>query len=224
MSAAEKPKPTATMVTEFYADRVEYTVTAPVGEAQRWRRVVFFGGAAVDRAGMAADPVFRGAAAAQQDAAWDVVAEAARQADYDRRVALVAAGGPLVALLGRTVTGLRRSPDCVYLCFDTPEGVVGVRAEAPCCSHTWFEHVAGVDALLGGAVADVASREMPAPPQRDRRDTNNCVVEAFGIAIATNRGLAVLEYRSASNGEYTGDCVADPDADARCTIAVTEDF
>ena len=88
------------------------------------------------------------------------------------------------------------------------------RVEADCCSHTWIEDVLEADALVGHTIASVENLMLP-PNYQLHAPANGCkhttlgyyedVMRFYGLAITTERGRCVIDYRNSSNGYYGGD-------------------
>jgi len=74
--------------------------------------------------------------------------------------------------------------------------------EADCCSKTWIEGIAEESALVGHTIRAVEDIDMPDLGQSDKRDDDE--IKYYGLAITTERGRCVIDYRNASNGYYGG--------------------
>lgn len=78
-----------------------------------------------------------------------------------------------------------------------------VSATGDCCSNSWFEHITGIDALVGGTVARVVGRDMPEDswnvPDQD------VLTRYYGWTVETEKGRLDIEMRNESNGYYGGD-------------------
>ena len=103
------------------------------------------------------------------------------------------------ALLNKTILSVTMSDDKQVMTFVTMSGPVVVRAEGDCCSGSWFESIDDPAALLG-TVRDV--EEIPMPDLGDQPDHD--VMQYYGLKITTERGRAVIDYRTDSNGYYGG--------------------
>jgi hypothetical protein len=106
------------------------------------------------------------------------------------------------ALEGKTVKSLTINSDKTTIGFVLDDGrTLWANAVGDCCSSSWFEHVEGIDALLGQKINKVVEREMP-KPTGDRGDE---VIQYYGWTLETNKGRLDLEMRNSSNGYYGGE-------------------
>lgn len=104
-------------------------------------------------------------------------------------------------IIGRTISRLFVGPGEECLVFDTDAGLIAFETFADCCSETWFADIVGVDALLGGTVTAVVTRELPDPDDdRSRQDVDS----AYGFGLITNKGVCDVIFRNSSNGYYGG--------------------
>lgn len=106
-------------------------------------------------------------------------------------------------LCGTTINNVRVNGDQTVLSFETDKGTVSYRAEADCCSESWFADIVGVDALLGGLVRDVEGIDMDFYNVKDGRCRQESD-EAYGFRITTSKGQACIAFRNSSNGYYGG--------------------
>ncbi len=109
-------------------------------------------------------------------------------------------------LVGAKVNGL--FGDKESLGFSTDLGAFVYEAEGDCCSHSWFEHVTGLDNLIGHIVREVTVIEMAdvsAPGDEDSEDRYyDQLTQCYGYRIATDKGYFEIEMRNESNGYYGG--------------------
>jgi hypothetical protein len=78
-----------------------------------------------------------------------------------------------------------------------------------CCSHTWIESVIEESALVGYTITAIDDLELPNNEPAngvDKTTTENYEEEMsfYGLAITTERGKCILDYRNSSNGYYGG--------------------
>lgn len=107
-------------------------------------------------------------------------------------------------LIGRKIlsVSLNAEKDVLALHFeDGPRAVLS--AVGDCCSRSWFEHLSGLEALVGHAISAVLEREMPADKWSEPEEYE--LVRFYGWTLVTDYGRADLEMRNASNGYYGGD-------------------
>ena len=105
-------------------------------------------------------------------------------------------------LQGRTIHKIWLDRGNARLVFRTDDGVLVYDTWGDCCSHSWFNDLIGVDALIGGTVASVEHVDLPMPASDDAYD----VLRDYGIKITTDKGVAQVVYRNSSNGYYGGEC------------------
>lgn len=78
-------------------------------------------------------------------------------------------------------------------------------AVGDCCSNSWFEHMNGVESLIGHAILNVITREIPEDKQTaSSHELNDDVISYYGWTIETVAGRFDIEMRNASNGYYGG--------------------
>ena len=138
-------------------------------------------------------------------------------------------------LVGKRINGLFIGDDAWALVFRDINGRhYCFRTENDCCNTVWFNHVNGVETVLGeGNVFDILRGAMVTGVESkgwtdDRTDEDGYDVIQDGFwTIATDRGYIDLEVRNSHNGYYGGSVVYDAESNIG-TIedlrAVTEDF
>lgn len=104
-------------------------------------------------------------------------------------------------LKGKKIVGIKinKAKDVIELRTLEQESIWLV-AYGDCCSHSWFEHINGVDALMYREIEDVLVRAMP-----DGQDTEGDLIQFYGWSLVTKRGHFDIEMRNRSNGYYGGD-------------------
>ena len=138
-------------------------------------------------------------------------------------------------LVGKRINGLFIGDSAWALVFRDINGRhYCFRTENDCCNTVWFNHVNGVETVLGeGNVFDILRGAMITGVESkgwtdDRTDEDGYDVIQDGFwTIATDRGYIDLEVRNSHNGYYGGSVVYDAESNIG-TIedlrAVTEDF
>ena len=138
-------------------------------------------------------------------------------------------------LVGKRINGLFIGDGAWALVFRDINGRhYCFRTENDCCNTVWFNHVNGVETVLGeGNVFDILRGAMITGVESkgwtdDRTDEDGYDVIQDGFwTIATDRGYIDLEVRNSHNGYYGGSVVYDAESDLG-TIedlrAVTTDF
>jgi hypothetical protein len=81
--------------------------------------------------------------------------------------------------------------------------------DADCCSHTWIESVIEENSLIGHTIASVEDIDLPGPANGNEHTTlgENYYEEQmqfYGLAITTDAGKCILDYRNSSTGSYGG--------------------
>ena len=138
-------------------------------------------------------------------------------------------------LVGKRINGLFIGDDAWAVVFRDINGRhYCFRTENDCCNTVWFNHVNGVETVLGeGNVFDILRGAMVTAVESkgwtdDRTDEDGYDVIQDGFwTIATDRGYIDLEVRNSHNGYYGGSVVYDAESDLG-TIEelreVTKDF
>jgi hypothetical protein len=136
-------------------------------------------------------------------------------------------------LIGKRINGLFIGDDAWALVFrDINERYYCFRTENDCCNTVWFNHVNGVETVLGeGNLFDVLRGAMVTGVEdkgwtEDRADGYDVIQDGFWT-IATDRGYIDLEVRNSHNGYYGGSVKYDEESkiDAISGLrAVTTDF
>ncbi len=138
-------------------------------------------------------------------------------------------------LVGKRINGLFIGDSAWSLVFRDIHGRhYCFRTENDCCNTVWFNHVNGVETVLGeGNVFDILRGAMVTGVESkgwtdDRTDEDGYDVIQDGFwTIATDRGYIDLEVRNSHNGYYGGSVVYDAESDLGTIedlTAVTEDF
>ena len=138
-------------------------------------------------------------------------------------------------LVGKRINGLFIGEDAWALVFRDINGRhYCFRTKNDCCNTVWFNHVNGVETVLGeGNVFDILRGAMVTGVEdkgwtEDRTDEDGYDVIQDGFwTIATDRGYIDLEVRNSHNGYYGGSVVYDEESDMskiENLQAVTEDF
>ena len=123
-------------------------------------------------------------------------------------------------LVGKRINGLFIGDSAWSLVFRDIHGRhYCFRTENDCCNTVWFNHVNGVETVLGeGNVFDILRGAMVTGVESkgwtdDRTDEDGYDVIQDGFwTIATDRGYIDLEVRNSHNGYYGGSVVYDEEA------------
>ena len=138
-------------------------------------------------------------------------------------------------LVGKRINGLFIGDSAWALVFRDINGRhYCFRTKNDCCNTVWFNHVNGVETVLGeGNVFDILRGAMITAVESkgwtdDRTDEDGYDVIQDGFwTIATDRGYIDLEVRNSHNGYYGGSVVYDAESDMskiEDLQAVTADF
>jgi hypothetical protein len=136
-------------------------------------------------------------------------------------------------LVGKRINGLFVGDDAWALVFRDINGRhYCFRTENDCCNTVWFNHVNGVETVLGeGNLFDILRGAMVTGVEdkgwtEDRADGYDVIQDGFWT-IATDRGYIDLEVRNSHNGYYGGSVKYDEESkiDTIADLqAVTADF
>jgi hypothetical protein len=136
-------------------------------------------------------------------------------------------------LVGKRINGLFIGEDAWALVFRDINGRhYCFRTKNDCCNTVWFNHVNGVETVLGeGNLFDILRGAMVTAVEdkgwtEDREDGYDVIQDGFWT-IATDRGYIDLEVRNSHNGYYGGSVVYDEESkiDAISDLqAVVKDF
>ena len=138
-------------------------------------------------------------------------------------------------LVGKRINGLFIGDSAWALVFRDINGRhYCFRTENDCCNTVWFNHVNGVETVLGeGNLFDILRGAMVTAVESkgwtdDRTDEDGYDVIQDGFwTIATDRGYIDLEVRNSHNGYYGGSVVYKEEynlGSIEDLRAVTEDF
>ena len=124
-------------------------------------------------------------------------------------------------LVGKRINGLFIGDSAWALVFRDINGRhYCFRTENDCCNTVWFNHVNGVETVLGeGNLFDILRGAMVTGVEAkgwtdDRTDEDGYDVIQDGFwTIATDRGYIDLEVRNSHNGYYGGSVVYDEESD-----------
>ena len=138
-------------------------------------------------------------------------------------------------LVGKRINGLFIGDSAWALVFRDINGRhYCFRTENDCCNTVWFNHVNGVETVLGeGNLFDILRGAMVTGVESKGWTDNRTDEDGYDViqdgfwTISTDRGYIDLEVRNSHNGYYGGSVVYDEESDLG-TIedlrAVTEDF
>jgi hypothetical protein len=136
-------------------------------------------------------------------------------------------------LVGKRINGLFVGDDDWALVFrDINQRYYCFRTENDCCNQVWFNHVNGVETVLGeGNLFDVLRGAMVIGVEdkgwtEDREDGYDVIQDGFWT-IKTDRGYIDLEVRNSHNGYYGGSVKYDEESkidDISDLRAVITDF
>jgi hypothetical protein len=126
-------------------------------------------------------------------------------------------------LIGKKIVGLSVNADKDLLVFDTEAGKIYASAVGDCCSRSWFNHLSGVETLIGYTVIEIAEHESVETSGAEKTpDTDS--EQKYGWTFTTERGLADLDMRNDSNGYYGGEAIVGSKALGQCHDERDVDF
>lgn len=78
--------------------------------------------------------------------------------------------------------------------------------DAGCCSETWIEHIIGVKQLLRSKIRSVERLEFPSAyvEYLTKAEPSADYTQYYGLAISSNNGQMIIDFRNRSNGYYGG--------------------
>ncbi len=104
-------------------------------------------------------------------------------------------------LVGKTVNKVYISDDKELLKFEINDGEsVVYHAEKDCCNDVWFNHVNGLQNLIGATVISVYDK----PDIDNATPTRQDMDIVYGWTVITVNGYFDVEMRNSSNGYYGG--------------------
>lgn len=107
-------------------------------------------------------------------------------------------------IVGKTVTRYVLSPDRYFLRLWFSDGMdVILEAYGEGDSDTWFASIDSPEALLSTilAIGEIQFPTDNSPPDGNRSE------KMYGLAVKTQAGYVVIEYRNSSNGYYGGNLI-----------------
>jgi hypothetical protein len=124
-------------------------------------------------------------------------------------------------LVGKRINGLFIGDSAWALVFRDINGRhYCFRTENDCCNTVWFNHVNGVETVLGeGNVFDILRGAMVTGVESKGWTDNRTDEDGYDViqdgfwTIATDRGYIDLEVRNSHNGYYGGSVVYDEESD-----------
>ncbi len=102
-------------------------------------------------------------------------------------------------LIGRTVISVYINSDKDLLRFNFTDGSLFLSATGDCCSTSWYEHISGLDWLIGSPIVSAEEIEMP-----NAKGNEYELVQCYGYKLKTDKGIFEIEMRNESNGYYGG--------------------
>ena len=122
-------------------------------------------------------------------------------------------------LVGKRVVRIEMDADKTHIIFITHCCKIAYEACTQCCDESWFNHLSGVNVLIGNLVSGVEEiQKVEHPPTRQYVDW------VYGYRITTPKGVATLELRNSSNGFYDGSVRVCNPSEIKVSLPVTEDF
>lgn len=108
-------------------------------------------------------------------------------------------------LIGAKISKLHLQEDQV-LFFSTDRGLVQWVVYGDCCSYSYFYELIGLYALQDATVSKLEVLFDGEPADKGEKDPENIdeFLQAYGMAVHTDKGLCKVIFRNASNGYYGG--------------------
>jgi hypothetical protein len=111
-------------------------------------------------------------------------------------------------LVGKKVYGYELNDARDELKLKLDDGYCTLYAHGDCCSKSWFEGIAGDEALEDGA--EILEITMVSHGEKDNDDEYH-VTKQYGIKFKTTNGYCDIDMRNESNGYYSGFISLSPD-------------
>lgn len=86
--------------------------------------------------------------------------------------------------------------------FTTEFETLSYNCEGECCSSSWFEHISGIEFLVGHTIRKTENIEMNFVTAEDEKG-HECLRQ-YGYRFTTDRGYFEIDMRNSSNGYYGG--------------------
>lgn len=125
-------------------------------------------------------------------------------------------------MIGRTVAAVYAKKGGTEIGFDTDLGYIEYGCEGYCCSSSWFEHISGVDNLIGQKIVETKNIDLPEPPEEDSKD-HECL-QNYGYRLVTTSGFFEVEMRNSSNAYYGGNITGPSKGTTNNLKVLKEDF
>lgn len=106
-------------------------------------------------------------------------------------------------LIGKKILALHINDTKDLIVFDVEGGRIGAAAQGDCCSRSYFQHLSGLEALIGCTVNEITEHESVTTEGSEKTHGSDCE-QKYGWTFTTNRGRADLDMRNDSNGYYGG--------------------
>lgn len=127
------------------------------------------------------------------------------------------------ALVGKKIKAVYGGKGETYIGFLTDKGYIEYGCEGDCCSSSWFEHISGIEYLVGATVKE--TEEISLDSITDEDQVGHECLQSYGFQLITDKGYFSIDLRNSSNGYYGG-WVTGPSASETCPHLkpVKEDF
>lgn len=126
-------------------------------------------------------------------------------------------------LVGKKIIGLYG--DKYTIQFELENGTLEYTAEGDCCSTSWFEHIYGVDALIGKVVYSAYAINLDVLENQDRsEDLDDRKIKQYGYRLTTPKGFFEIDMRNESNGYYGGSISSPRELKLPTLPKIKEDF
>jgi hypothetical protein len=119
-------------------------------------------------------------------------------------------------LFKETIFRMYIDKDQEYLAFRLMCGsndYVIYRADAGCCSKSWFESISNPEYLIGNEVIGIEEKVEREETVPETAEMVEKTLRIYGYTLKTAQGYTDIEFRNESNGYYGGRCdlVDDPE-------------
>jgi hypothetical protein len=104
------------------------------------------------------------------------------------------------ALEGHKILALYGDNDTLQ--FTTEFETLSYSCEGDCCSSSWFEHISGVEFLVGHTIVKTEDISLDSVTPEEEKQHES--LAQYGYRFTTDKGYFEIDMRNSSNGYYGG--------------------
>jgi hypothetical protein len=129
-------------------------------------------------------------------------------------------GNDFKLLEGHKILALHGDRDTLQ--FTTEFETLSYGCVGDCCSNSWFEHISGVEFLVGHTIVKTENIDMNSITPEDEKG-HECL-QQYGYRLTTDKGYFEIDMRNSSNGYYGGYIVGPRKVEAPNCPEIKEDW